>query len=729
MSWIEVVWPMMGAASLTLGLIHLFIWLRTRRRVEHLLFVVVALGIAVMGIFELLAMREDDPGDFAALVRYVRIPGTITLITLVSLVRVRFQAGSLWLAWAFCAVRTLSLIPNFLTGVNLNFLEVSAMQRVDIAGGDHIYAPIGTPNPWLVLAEISNVVLILFMISATIEVWRRSDPLERMRALWFCGSVALFLLLSTGFSFLISHGLLHLPYLTNAAFLGMVVVMSYDLGGDVVRSVETARRLRETEQRMELAGEAAELGLYSWDVASDRVWLSENGRALYGFGRDQPLTLAEITARIHPEDRERIRREIGASVEDGSGYDRAYRIVLPSGRVRRMQVRGRVERDGAGQATSLYGVMLDLSARDQAEQRFRVAVEAAPSAMLLVDAEGRILLVNVEAERVFGYQRDELVGQGIELLLPEALRAPHHDHRQRYHAEPAVRPMGARRELAARRKDGATMPVEIGLSPIESAEGALVLASVTDISERVRHENEAAQQRGQLAHLARVATLGELSGSLAHDLNQPLAAILANAQAVLRMLRKEGPRQDDAVEALEDIVADDKRAGDVIQRLRAMLKKEQVPLRPLDPNALVHEVIRLYRSDLLSRGVAIELELAHGLPDVIGDRVQLLQVLLNLLINACDAMAAQEAPRLIRIRTERESEATARISVCDNGPGIDATQLERVFEPFVTTKQDGMGLGLPVCRTIMHALGGRLWAENVAGGGACFRVELPVAAG
>jgi signal transduction histidine kinase len=148
--------------------------------------------------------------------------------------------------------------------------------------------------------------------------------------------------------------------------------------------------------------------------------------------------------------------------------------------------------------------------------------------------------------------------------------------------------------------------------------------------------------------------------------------------------------------------------------------------RPLDPNALVNEVLRLYRSDLLNRGVAIELELDPGLPEIEGDRVQLLQVLLNLLINACDAMEGEGPEPRISIRSERGKDGMVRISVCDSGPGIEPANLERVFAPFVTTKKNGLGLGLAVCRTLLHAQGGRLWAENT-GRGACFRIELPVA--
>src|SRR5436190_12460370 len=422
MKWIDIVWPMMGAASLTLGLIQLFIWVHTRRQLEHLLFFATCVGVAVLAILELLALRSPDPIRFGALVRAGHVPLAMVLVSLVWIVRVRFRAGSLWLAYAVTAIRALSLIPNFLTGVNLNFLVISEVRRIELVGGEHMYAPIGVMNPWIIPAEIGNAALVVFLVGAAFEVWRRGDSDERTRALWVCGSMAAFLLLSFGSALLITHGVLHMPYVVNAAFLGVMAGMSYDLGGEVVQSAKTAKRLRETEQRVQLAAEAAGLGFFRRELGGDRIWVNDTGLALYDFDRDRPVTPADLFERIHPEDRERIKRETARSIERDTAFEREYRLLLPGGRVRWLAVRGQVERDQAGQAAALYGVVLDVSARRLDEQRFRVAVEAAPSAMLLVDAAGHIVLVNAEAERLFGYARDAMIGQGIELLLPESLR-------------------------------------------------------------------------------------------------------------------------------------------------------------------------------------------------------------------------------------------------------------------------------------------------------------------
>ena len=252
-----------------------------------------------------------------------------------------------------------------------------------------------------------------------------------------------------------------------------------------------------------------------------------------------------------------------------------------------------------------------------------------------------------------------------------------------------------------------------------------------DVTPLKEAEQELLRQHGELAHLSRVSMLGELSGSLAHELNQPLTAILSNAQAARRLLDRDVPDVTEVREILNDIVDQDRRAGDVIQRLRSMLKKGEVQRLPLDVNGLILESLRLMRGDLAGRSVAVTTELAADLPTVSGDRVQLQQVLLNLVLNASDAMAALEpADRRLLVRAERDGDGGVRISVSDRGCGIPADRLEAVFEPFVTTKAAGLGLGLAVCRTIVRAHGGELRAENNGEGtpGATLHFVLPGAA-
>jgi C4-dicarboxylate-specific signal transduction histidine kinase len=224
--------------------------------------------------------------------------------------------------------------------------------------------------------------------------------------------------------------------------------------------------------------------------------------------------------------------------------------------------------------------------------------------------------------------------------------------------------------------------------------------------------------------------LGELSGSLAHELNQPLTAILSNAQAAQRFLANKTADVEEVQEILRDIIDADHRAGDTIHRLRLLFKKGEVTHQSIDINLLVREVLTFLNSDLINNRVSAVAELQPDLPMVQIDRVQMQQVMINLIMNACDAMGHLDgAPRKLRVRTERLPDGEVHLSIHDNGCGIPSEQLEKVFEPFVTTKSKGMGMGLAVCRTIVTAHGGRLWATNNPDAGATLHLTLAVADG
>jgi PAS domain S-box-containing protein len=365
----------------------------------------------------------------------------------------------------------------------------------------------------------------------------------------------------------------------------------------------------------------------------------------------------------------------------------------------------------------------DQTDRRHADERFRLVVEAAPTAMLMIDSSGRVTLANTQAERVFGYQRNEMIGQAVEQLVPDRshVRAP----ATRVDRTPSVAEAADARGLPlARRKDGSRFPIELGVTPLVVDGDACIIATVGDISERLRQESEAATQRDELAHLSRVSLVGEMSGSLAHELNQPLAAILSNAQAALRFMDHEPALLEDVRDCLVHIVENDKRAAEVIRRVRTMLRKEPAEHKQIDASDLVEDVVRLMRNDLLNRDVEVTMDLASDLPPFEGDRVQLQQVLLNLLVNACDAMDRGGGERLVSVATLAVPDGV-EITVTDCGPGIDDDQLENIFSPFVTSKSEGIGLGLAICRSIVVAHHGRLWASNNAGPGATLHVSLP----
>jgi C4-dicarboxylate-specific signal transduction histidine kinase len=247
-----------------------------------------------------------------------------------------------------------------------------------------------------------------------------------------------------------------------------------------------------------------------------------------------------------------------------------------------------------------------------------------------------------------------------------------------------------------------------------------------EMGERQRAEEALQKAQAELAHVTRVMTLGELTASIAHEVNQPLAAVLTNAQACLRWLALETPRPDEARAAVERIVRDSNRASDVIQRIRALAKKSEPQMVALDINDVIREAVSLEQREMLSQRVSLRTELASALPPVVGDRVQLQQVVINLVMNAAEAMApVTDRPRDILIRSQRDDANEVVVAVRDSGMGIDSENADRLFNAFFTTKASGMGMGLSISRSIIVAHGGRLWASPNADHGATFQFTLP----
>jgi PAS domain S-box-containing protein len=330
------------------------------------------------------------------------------------------------------------------------------------------------------------------------------------------------------------------------------------------------------------------------------------------------------------------------------------------------------------------------------------------------------LEANATWQTMFGYSRDEVLGRTVVELgiwtAPERER-----FRGLLDTEPRVREF----EVELRTRTREIRQVVVGADTVEMGGEACYIVFIRDVTERKRAEAESQQQRLEVAHLSRVAMLGELSGALAHELNQPLTAILANARAAQRLLRVTSPDLDELRSILADIAEDDRRAGEVIERLRAFLRKGDIQPGRLNLNEVVTEVLGLVHSDLIQRGVTVDARLADALPAVFADRVQLQQVLLNLLLNACDAMAAgTSGQKLLTITTVETETGDVELSVADHGTGIAPHEMDRVFEPFVTSKPHGLGLGLAICRSIVTAHGGKLWANNNAEGGATFHLTL-----
>jgi len=399
-----------------------------------------------------------------------------------------------------------------------------------------------------------------------------------------------------------------------------------------------------------------------------------------------------------------------------------YRLRRRDGEYRWVTADGIPRFTANGKFLGYIGSSIDITERKQSEERLRLAVAALPSAIVMVNRRGTIVLANTSAEKLFGYAPQELNGLAVDELLPEGRRVSHAIHRAEFYAQPRTRFVGTGGDLYAKRKDGSEFIAEIGLNPLAMDDDMLVLTSIIDMTEH----NELRRSRQELAHVARIASMGELAGSLAHELNQPLTAILSNAQAAQRYISADALNLADMAELLTDLVSDSNRAAEIIRRMRALVKRSEFEPSRLDAGSVVRDVVALVRSDVVMRGVRLDMHIADDLPQVRGDRIQLQQVVLNLLLNAFDAMKDRpQHERVVRVEATRTDAGDLRIAVCDSGPGIAAGDLERIFTPFFTTKRDGLGLGLSISRSILETHGAQLRVENNADRGVTFYFTLP----
>ena len=379
--------------------------------------------------------------------------------------------------------------------------------------------------------------------------------------------------------------------------------------------------------------------------------------------------------------------------------------------------------------------VVDLRERKRAEQelraseaRFRTFVDHATDALVLHREDGTIVDVNRQACESLGYSRDELIGMSPLDFDPDADEALMGWIKGRLDKGEIVS-----FESRHRRKDGTVFPVEIRVREFSQGGQRFALALIRDITDRKRAEEEARESERrylemqmELAHANRAATMGQLTASIAHEVKQPIAATVTNAQAALRWLACGPPDLGEVRQALAHIVQDGMRAGDVVGGIRDLVKKAPPREDRLEINPAIREVIELTRGETVKNGVSVQTELADGLPLIQGDRVQLQQVMLNLIINAVEAIGgASEGPRELLISSGKAGIDDVHVAVRDSGPGVPATDLERLFEPFYTTKPGGLGLGLSICRSIIQTHGGRFWATPNSPRGAIFQFTLP----
>jgi PAS domain S-box-containing protein len=504
---------------------------------------------------------------------------------------------------------------------------------------------------------------------------------------------------------------------------------------DVTEQVRAREALSESEGLLHLAAEAAQFGAYSYYFSGGRVFCTPENLALHGLPPGASFKLDEnlVPEDLYPEDKANFLAHMMVSKDPrGSGMlDVEYRILRTDGQVRWLRTRGRTNFSADGIPHSQYGIVQDITERKRAddalrvsEDRLRQVTELVSDFVWEVDENGLYKYTSASVEKILGYTPDELIGKKhfYDLFAPdlrEQLKEAAFQtfaQRQSFQAFPNINIS----------KSGRTVHLETSGMPILDESNRLLgyRGADIDVTEKLRAETESQLLRRELALFSRVATINELTASLAHELNQPLAAILNNAQAALRFIEKGSPDLNELKEIFKDIVVDDKRAAEVIRSLRSMLKKGEAEHQNLLLNDLTADVASIVRNDAMMRNVVLALDLDSPVPPVKGDRVQLQQVILNLIFNAFESMESTDLPATLRIRT-RTLDGEAILDIADSGPGIANDKLDSIFEPFVTTKNEGLGLGLALSRSIVVAHKGRLWAENNPDGGATFHMALP----
>jgi PAS domain S-box-containing protein len=387
------------------------------------------------------------------------------------------------------------------------------------------------------------------------------------------------------------------------------------------------------------------------------------------------------------------------------------------------------------------------------EERWSVLAENSSAGIALIAPNGRFIAANLALQEMLGYTESELQGRTVTDISHEEDRA---STEARIADVYAGRRRVYRLEKRYLRKNGNVMWADVSsvLVPASGSVSAFFSVIIVDITKRKQaeeklHQKEISLREAQteLAHVSRVTTMGELAASIAHEVNQPLAGILTNANASLRWLLRDSPNITEACEAIRRIIRDGSRAGDVITRIRALFKKASAAREPVDINQIIQEVLILTQSELQKKRISLRTQFANDLPVVLGDKIQLQQVILNLVLNGIEAMSgvadgarelsvsSQKVAKILReagkemvpdnALTEPES-ASLLIAVRDSGPGLDATELQQVFAPFYTTKSQGMGMGLAISRSIVEAHQGHLWATANVPQGAIFQFTLPI---
>jgi len=491
-------------------------------------------------------------------------------------------------------------------------------------------------------------------------------------------------------------------------------------------------KLQQSEAYLSEAQRLSHTGSFGWRVSTGDIIWSEESFRIFQYDRTTKPTVELILQRFHPEDAALVQQTIERAAQKGKDFDLEHRLLMPDGSVKYVHIVAHALNDETG-SVDFVGAVMDVTAAKQAEEALRRSESYLAEAQRLTHTgswawwvTGRDALhLSEEWYRIYGFDPEE----GIPAW---------EERQQRIHPEDRAKWQGAIDRAMGEKSDyevefrillpgGSVKYIHTVGHPVLNASGDLMqfVGSSTDITERKRAEESLRQAQSDLARVNRMTTMGELTASLAHEVNQPIAAAVTNANTCLRWLTRDQPDVEEARAAAMRIVKDGTRAAEIIKRIRLLFKKGISERELVDINEVIREMIVLLRGEAMRHSILVRTELETDAPRVMADRVQLQQVLMNLMINGIDAMKDVDGTRELAIKARRAETDQVLVSVNDTGVGLPPQQSDQVFDAFFTTKPHGTGMGLSISRSIVESHGGRLWAANNSPRGASFCFVLP----
>jgi two-component system sensor kinase FixL len=475
-------------------------------------------------------------------------------------------------------------------------------------------------------------------------------------------------------------------------------------------------------------------GVGTWDLEFSTRKLSWSGttRKLFGVAPDTPVDYDHFLSLLDPQDRDRTTQAIQQSVDTGANFDIQYLVHGRSDDGRWVRALGAVVDGPDSRPARISGVVIDIDREKRLEdavrtreKHFRSILDTVPDAMIVIDEHGIMQFFSSAAARQFGYSEAEAVGKNISTLMPEPDRSRHDAYLARYLKTGERHIIGIGRIVTGMRKDGTTFPMHLTIGEMQSGGRPYFTGFVRDLTEQQQTQARLQELQSELVHVSRLSAMGEMASALAHELNQPLSAISNYMKGSRRLLAGSTDANAQKVETALDRAAEQAiRAGDIIRRLRSFVAREASEKRVESLSKLIEEAGALGLTGAREQGVILRFNLDPAYDLVVADRVQIQQVLVNLFRNALEAMNTSTHRELIASNS-KAADDMIEIAVSDTGSGFAGDALANLFQPFFTTKETGMGVGLSISRTIIETHGGRMWAETNKSGGATFRFTLP----